>query len=87
MFRCRVDQSVLQHWLSEPSHPVGLTELYGVLVAMGVWKQHLENRRVILFCDSWTAIDVFIKGSSPLRMWRHLLVELEWIDKDLNILV
>ena len=49
MFRCRVDQSVLQHWLSELSHPVGLAELYGVLVAMGVWKQHLENRRVILY--------------------------------------
>ena len=87
MFGSKVDDILLQKWLTELSHPVGLTELYGVLVALKIWRHHLVNRRVIVFCDNWTAIDVFVKGSSPLRLWRELLLELEYIDKDLGALI
>ena len=74
MFGCKVDNELLQKWLAELIHPVGLTELYGVLVAFGL-------------CDTWTAIDVFIKGTSQLRMWRQLLLQLEKIDDSVNALV
>ena len=86
-FGCHVDTQVLQEWMSELVHPVGLTELYGVVVAFHLWKPFLQNRRVIIFCDNWTAVDVFIRGSSSLKLWRHLLLALEQSDDDSGNLV
>ena len=87
VFGTRVDSQVLQDWMEELTHPVGLTELYGVVVAMKQWAHLLRGRRVILFCDNWTAIDVYVKGTSPLRLWRQLLLELERLDNDAESLV
>lgn len=85
-FGAHVDDEVLREGLSESSHPVGLAELYGVVVAVKVWQQFLWGRRAIFFCDNWTAIDVFIKGSSSLYLWRRLLLELERLDEKLEML-
>ena len=64
VFGSKVDPQVLKEWLVELIHPVGLTELYGIAVAFALWRPLLLGRRVIVFCDNWTAIDVYIKGSS-----------------------
>lgn len=87
VFGSKVDQQVLEEWLVELVHPVGLTELYGVAVAFNLWRRLLLGRRVIVFCDNWTAIDVYIKGSSPLRFWRQLLLTLERLDQSSGSLV
>jgi hypothetical protein len=47
----------------------------------------IAGRRFICFCDNWTAIDVFVKSSSPIRWWRRLLLALEKIDENLNCLL
>ena len=87
MFGNRVDDDVLKDWMTELNHPVGLTEMYAVVVALGLWKDVIAGRRVICFCDNWTAIDVFGKSSSPIRWWRRLLLALEKIDENLNCLL
>ncbi|CAL1143235.1 unnamed protein product [Cladocopium goreaui] len=87
MFGNRVDDDVLKDWMTELNHPVGLTEMYAVVVALGLWKDVMAGRRVICFCDNWTAIDVFVKSSSPIRWWRRLLLALEKIDENLNCLL
>ena len=87
MFGNKVDDSLLSDWLTELNHPVGLTEMYAVVVALGLWKEVIAGRRVICFCDNWTAIDVFVKSSSPIRWWRRLLLALEKIDENLNCLL
>ena len=51
------------------------------LLRLGAWSHLLQHKRVIAFCDNWTAIDVYIKGTSQLQMWRQLLLELERIDE------
>ena len=87
MFGNRVDDDVLKDWLTELNHPVGLTEMYAVVVALDLWKETIAGRRVICFCDNWTAIDVFVKSLSPIRWWRRLLLALERIDENLNCLL
>ena len=81
-----MDSNILQRWMEELVHPVRLTELYGVVVAFNTWSDLIGRRRIISFCDNWTAIDVYIKGTSPLRLWRQLLLELERIDQNLDSL-
>ena len=87
VFGTYVDSQVLQGWMEELTHPVGLTELYGVVVAVKQWAHLLRGRRVIIFCDNWTAIDVYVKGTSPLKLWRQLLLELERLDNEAESLV
>ena len=86
-FGSHVDESVLRGWLQELVHPVGLTELYGIVVALKQWQQLLKGRRVIIFCDNWTAIDVYIKGTSSLKLWRQMLLEIETLDSEADNLV
>ena len=86
VFGTRVHPTVLENWLSELVHPVGLTELYGVVTAFKTWSHLLCHKRVIAFCDNWTAIDVYIKGPSQLQMWRQLLLELERVDENTDSL-
>ena len=86
VFGTKVHHTVLENWLSELVHPVGLTELYGVVTAFKTWSHLLCHKRVIAFCDNWTAIDVYIKGTSQLQMWRQLLLELERVDESTDIL-
>ena len=84
VFGTEVCPEVVTEWLAEHIHPVGLTELYAVVTAFKEWSSELRGRRVILFCDNWTAIDVFVKGSSNLHLWKKLLLELEKIDSRLE---
>ena len=65
----------------------GLIELYCVAVAFKLWRPLLQGRKVIVFCDNWTAIDVYGRGSSPMRSWRQLLLELERMDQGSESLV
>ena len=85
-FGSHVDESVLRGWLQELVHPVGLT-VYGIVVALKQWQHLLRGRRVILFCDNWTASDVYIKGTSSLKLWRQMLPEIERLDSEADNLV
>ena len=87
VFGSRVDSSVLNAWLQEHVHPIGLIELYGVGAAYQVWREGLSNRKAIFFCDNWAALDVYVKGSSSQRSWRTLLKSLEKIDIEARALI
>ena len=84
VFGTEVHPEVVSDWLGEHVHLVGLTELYAVVTALKEWADEIYGRRVILFCDNWTAIDDFVKGSYNLRLWKKLLLELEKIDAGLE---
>ena len=87
VFGSRVDSSVLNAWLQEHVHPIGLIELYGVGAAYHVWRDGLSNRKAIFFCDNWAALDVYVKGASSQRSWRTLLKSLEKIDMEAKSLI
>ena len=53
---------------------IGLVELYASILALRFWRKHLEGRRIILFIDSWPALDSLVKGDSSVRLWRELLL-------------
>eukprot|EP00438_Fugacium_kawagutii_P001801 Skav235980 [mRNA] locus=scaffold592:269765:270413:- [translate_table: standard] len=42
------------------------------------------GKGVIVLCDSWVAIDTFIKGSSQLSDWKKLLLAMEQVDATLK---
>ena len=44
VFGAHVDAQVLQSWMEELVHPVGLTELYGIVVAVKQWAHLLHGR-------------------------------------------
>ena len=80
VFGCHIDEDILRSWLDKFEHPVGLVELYGVATAFVLWSQHCNFQRVIFFCDNWTSLDVFVKGSSNDPMWREVLLSFEACD-------
>ena len=82
MFGCHVDDAILRSWLDKFEHPVGLVELYGVAAAYVLWSRHHNFRRVIFFCDNWTSLDVFVKGSSNEPQWREVLLAFEACDSE-----
>ena len=47
-FGAHVDAGILQEWLCESAHLVGLTELYGVVIAVKVWK-HCQKTQGHIF--------------------------------------
>ena len=72
---------MLGKWLELFDHPIGLIELYAIAVAYNLWGDKMTGKRVIAFCDNWTAIDVFVKGSSRIKTWRDLLLVIETLDE------
>ena len=87
VFGCFVHKEVLDKWLSIFQHPIGLIELYAIAVAYKLWGHLMSGKRVPAFCDNWTAIDVFIKGSSKVKAWRDLLLTIEKLDQEFEPLV
>ena len=81
VFGRNVDPKVLEGWLEEFQHPIGLIELYAVAVAYKLWGHMFAKRRIVLFGDNWAANDVFVKGTSNVKAWRSLLIELEKLDE------
>ena len=57
VFGCHVAPEILDVWLLDGPHPIGLVELYGVAVAYKLWFHLISGRRVIFFGDNWGAID------------------------------
>ena len=53
-----------------------------VLLLLLFRKEIMNGWRIIFFCDNSTSIDVLLKGSSPLRLWRWLLLALETMDDE-----
>lgn len=86
VFGCNVDAALLEEWLCESQHPIGLIELYAIVVAYGLWGHLFSQRRILLFGDSWAANDVFVKGTSSIKPWRRLLLELEKLDSECGAL-
>ena len=66
-------------------------EMLGVLVnsiviAFRLWGHLFERQKVLIFGDNWAANDVFIKGTSSVKAWRTLLLELEKLDDAIGAL-
>ena len=78
VFGCKVPEVLVRHWRSHgKKHVIGLVELYAAILSLRHWRKSLEGRRVILFIDSWPALDSLVKGDSSVRLWRELLLVLE----------
>ena len=78
VFGCEVPSGILDHWRSDGKHHViGLVELYGAVLALRHWRKYLDDRRVILFLDSWPVLDTLVKGDANVAMWREVLMVLE----------
>ena len=86
VFGCNVDSSLLDNWLDEFKHPIGLIELYAIVIAFRLWGPLLERQKVLIFGDNWAANDVFIKGTSSVKAWRTLLLEIEKLDDAIGAL-
>ena len=83
-----VPDDLLSHWRSDgKTHVIGLVELYASILAFRFWRHRLEGRRVILFIDSWPALDSLVKGDSSVRLWRELLLVLENPEEHLPMLL
>ena len=54
-----------------------MVELYGVVVARHVWKDHLSGRKAIAFVDNESAKEALVKGSSLNVHFRNLLLRIE----------
>ena len=80
VFGCKVHHALLDRWLESSTHPIGLVELYAVVVAFELWMPEFTRDKVIFFCDNWTTIDVFVRSYSVIEDWRNLLVCLEKLD-------
>ena len=75
VFGSKVPEDLPSHWRSDgKTHVVGLIELYAAILSLRFWRRRLEGRRVILFIDSWPALDSLVKGDSTVRLWRELLL-------------
>ena len=61
VFGCNVDASLLEQWLQEFQHPIGLIELYAVAVAYNLWG-HLFSQRKIFFWGELGCKRCFHKG-------------------------
>ena len=82
VFGSHVNPEVLKVWLEDGPHPIGLVEMYAIAVAYKLWFSRLRGERVIIFCDNWPALDCFVRGSSPVRLWRQLLLCFERLETD-----
>ena len=84
VFGCNVDESLLSQWLQDFSHPIGLIELYAIAVAYNLWGPMFGDQKILIFGDNWAANDTFIKGTSSVKAWRSLLLQLERLDDSYN---
>ena len=77
---------LLEEWLNEFHHPIGLIEVYAIVVAYKLWGDRYAKKKVLWFGDNWFANDVFVKGTSSIRAWRKMLLALEKLDERVGAL-
>jgi hypothetical protein len=83
-FGSKVPDKMLDRWQTEGrEHVIGLVELYACVTAIGLWKDLLKDRRILLFVDNYGAQDCMVKGSANVDTWRQLLLRLEELDDNL----
>ena len=81
VYGCEVNQAVLKSWMdADKVHPVSLTELYAVCLARSLWKNLLDNQKVIVFIDNQGVLDACIKGWSGEEQMKSLLLHFETVD-------
>ena len=87
VFGSQVPSGVLDMWQSEgKTHVIGLIELYACVTALVHWRKLFAMRRLIVFVDNWSALDVLVKGTSLQLDWRRLLLLLEDPCQDTSML-
>jgi len=61
-FSCHAPSRLIEAWRSTSKHVIAMVELYGVVVARHVWKDHLSGRKAIAFVDNESAKEALVKG-------------------------
>ena len=81
-FACHVPSRLIEAWRTTSRHVIAMVELYGVVVARHVWKDHLSGRKAIAFVDNESAKEALVKGSSLNVHFRNLLLRIEKAEKE-----
>ena len=81
-FACHVPSRLIEAWRTTSKHVIAMVELYGVVVARHVWKDHLSGRKAIAFVDNESAKEALVKGSSLNVHFRNLLLRIEKAEKE-----
>ena len=68
---------LVQSWLVDKKHIIGLVELYAVILARIHWARFLEGRKVVYYIDNMPAMRALIKGTSSDAYWREVLMLFE----------
>ena len=79
-FGGRLDDGLVQDWLTDKKHIIGLVELYAVVLARHHWDGILKGRRTVFFVDNIPSMRSLIKGTSTDRQWRRLLRSIEVLE-------
>ncbi|CAE7224116.1 unnamed protein product [Symbiodinium sp. CCMP2592] len=80
-FGCYLDESVVEQWAGlGKRHLIGPTELFAVVAARHVWKDFLNDQRVVFYVDHSGVLSAMIKGSSRDDLWRSILLHYECAD-------
>ncbi|CAE7036451.1 bath-40 [Symbiodinium sp. CCMP2592] len=80
-FGCYLDESIVEQWAGlGKRHLIGPTELFAVVAARHVWKDFLNDQRVVFYVDHSGVLSAMIKGSSRDDLWRSILLHYECAD-------
>ena len=75
-----LDDGLVQDWLFDKKHIIGLVELYAVVLARHHWDSILKGRRAVFFVDNIPSMRSLIKGTSTDKQWRRLLRSIEVLE-------
>ena len=79
-FGGKLSPRLVDKWLENKKHVIGLVELYAVVLARSVWAEHLVDRRVVYFVDNIPAMRTLIRGTSSEQDWRSVLLLYEELE-------
>ena len=79
-FGGRLHESLIERWMVDKKHIIGLVELYAIILARLLWARYIEGRKIIYFVDNMPAMRAVIKGSSKDVLWREVLAKFEELE-------
>ena len=79
-FGGKLHESLVERWMVDKKHIIGLVELYAIILARLLWARYIEGRKIIYFVDNMPAMRAVIKGSSKDVLWREVLAKFEELE-------
>jgi ribonuclease HI len=65
-------------------HDINVLELMTIMVALKLWSSTLGNRRIQIYCDNMTSVNVINAGKSRDKMLLALIREIAFICAKIN---